>query len=273
MTDLDPRRYYDEFGEGEWQRLDRDPVTRMEFDQTVATLESYLPSTGRILDAGGGAGRYARWLGARGYTVDLVDGSRTQVRLAADHAPAVASDGQVTFQQGDIRSLPHSTATFDAVCCLGGPISHVIDPGERATAFEELRRVAMPDAPVFISVIGRLAMIRDIIEFSLETNHRLLEPILADGDYTAKRVATLGDGDGWAACHGFRADEFETALQDAGFTVERLIGLENVAFRAKDELSTADADAVESVRTVVQSLREDCTAVDISEHMLAVCRA
>ncbi|UPW00681.1 class I SAM-dependent methyltransferase [Halorussus gelatinilyticus] len=288
-ADLDPERYYDEFGEGEWERLDRDPVTRMEFENTTDYLAEYLPEAEaraaeaarddaadadpvRVLDAGGAAGRYACWLAERGYDVTLVDLSAAQVELAREKAAERGVAERVTAERGDVRDLRFADDAFDAVCCLGGPLSHVVDDDERATAMAELRRVAVPGAPVFVSVIGRFAMLRDILKFTLDDSHGLLAPVAADGDYTAERVAQLADGEGWAECHGFRADEFERELEAAGFVVEKLVGLENVAARMKRELADADDEAVESVREVVRMLREDRTAADCSEHMLAVCR-
>ena len=275
MADLDPQRYYDEFAEGEWERLDRDPVTRMEFDNTVDYLAENLPDSGRILDAGGGAGRYTVWLAERGddYEVEHLDLSTEQVRIAREKASERGVGERVACRQGDLRDLPFADDEFDAVCCLGGPLSHVVDEAERERAMTELRRVADPGAPVFVSVIGRLAMLRDVLKFCLADEHELLAPIAADGDYTAERVVEYADGEGWAECHGFRAEEFEEELEGAGFEVETLVGLENVANRMKLELEDADEAAVESVREVVEMLREDRTAVDWSEHMLAVCRA
>ncbi|WP_276301692.1 class I SAM-dependent methyltransferase [Halorussus lipolyticus] len=283
--EMDPEEYYDEFGEREWARLDRDPVTRMEFENTTDYLAEHLPDaetgaeTPQLLDVGGAAGRYACWLAERGYDVTLVDLSAEQVELAREKATERGVAERVTAEEGDVRDLRFAADTFDAVCCLGGPLSHVVDDDERATAMAELRRVAKsgerggPGAPVFVSVIGRFAMLRDIIKFTLEDSHGLLRPIAEDGDYTAERVAERADGEGWAECHGFRADEFERELADAGFEVERLVGLENVAHRMKRELAETDDEAVESVREVVRMLREDRTGADISEHMLAVCRA
>ena len=273
MTDLDPRSYYDEFAEREWERLERDPVTRMEFENTVEYLTSYLPDSGRVLDAGAGSGRYTVWLSERGFDVDLLDLSSEQVRIAREKVAERDASDRVTLQQGDLRALPFSADSFDAVCCLGGPLSHVVDAAERATALAELRRVATPAAPVVGSVIGRFAMLRDVLTFSLDASHGLLAPIARDGDYTAERVAEHADGEGWAACHGFRAAEFEMELLVAGFDVEHLVGLENVASQMKRELSGANEAAVDDVRDVVRTLREDRTAVDVSEHMLAVCRA
>jgi SAM-dependent methyltransferase len=291
MTDdTDPQQYYDEFGEGEWERLDRDPVTRLEFENTIDYLARDLPDSGRVLDAGGGPGRYTCWLADRGYEVEHCDLSAEQVRIARERVAERGLEERASCRQADLRDLPFDDDSFDAVCCLGGPLSHVVDDDERATATAELRRVARSGvhaseasvgssgrrsdgAPVFVSVIGRLTMLRDILKFVLDDSHGLLAPIAEDGDYTAERVAEYANGEGWAECHGFRADEFEAELEAAGFAVETLVGLENVASRMKPELSEADDEALADVREVVRTLREDRTAVDFSEHMLAVCRA
>lgn len=284
MSDMDPESYYDELAEGEWERLDRDPVTRMEFANTTAYLARDLPESDRersdadgrasshVLDVGGAAGRYTVWLAERGHDVSLVDLSATQVALARENATERGLADHVTAEQGDMRALPFADDTFDAVCCLGGPLSHVVDADERACAMAELRRVARTDAPVFVSVIGRLAALQDIIKFNLDGSHGLLGPIAETGDYTADLVAERGDGEGWAECHFFRAAEFEAELEQAGFAVEQLVGLEGVAARMKHELSGADGEAIEDVREVVRTLREDPVAVDFSEHILAVCR-
>ncbi|WP_158056283.1 class I SAM-dependent methyltransferase [Halorussus halophilus] len=275
MADLDPQQYYDAFADGEWERLERDPVTRLEFENTIDYLAENLPDSGRILDAGGGPGRYSVWLAEQGaeYEVEHLDLSAEQVRIAREKISERGVESQVNCQQGDLRTLPFEDGKFDAVCCLGGPLSHIVDESEREQAMAELRRVAKSGAPVFVSVIGRFVMLRDILKFTLDSSHGLLSPIAADGDYTAERVEKFAGGDGWAQCHGFRAAEFERELEEAGFEVETLVGLENVASRMKHELEDADEEALESVQEVVEMLREDRTAVDFSEHMLAVCRA
>jgi hypothetical protein len=44
---MDPEAYYDEFGEGEWDRLAADPVGRLEYENTVAALDAHLPEVRR----------------------------------------------------------------------------------------------------------------------------------------------------------------------------------------------------------------------------------
>lgn len=69
------RDYYATFDQREWTRLES-PAGRLEFAVTTALLEAHLPSSGEVLDLGGGPGRYTRWLLDRGYTVTLADLSR-----------------------------------------------------------------------------------------------------------------------------------------------------------------------------------------------------
>jgi 2-polyprenyl-3-methyl-5-hydroxy-6-metoxy-1,4-benzoquinol methylase len=64
------------------------------------------------------------------------------------------------FTCGSIVDLSrYRNATYDAVVCTGGPLSHVLDPHDRQRAISELVRVAKPDAPIFVSVMGRFAVL------------------------------------------------------------------------------------------------------------------
>ncbi|PSP55435.1 class I SAM-dependent methyltransferase [Halobacteriales archaeon QS_1_67_19] len=275
-VDMDPQQFYDEHGEGEWERLNANPVARLEFENTMDYLAEHLPASDtsdpvRVLDAGGGPGRYAVCLGERSYEVEHCDLSHKQVSIAKEKVSEKDVSDFVTCQQVDVRDLPFADDAFDAVCCLGGVLSHVLDPEERLGAIRELRRVAKPDAPVFVAVIGRLSSIR----FGLKHGERigLLAHLAETGDYTENAVRELANGEGWAECHFFRADEFESELEAGGLAVETLVGLEGPASQLQDELADLDGDEMADVREMVRELREDRSVVDTSEHMLAVCRA
>ncbi|MEF8773606.1 MAG: class I SAM-dependent methyltransferase [Halobacteriales archaeon] len=260
----------DEFAEGEWERLDRDPVRRLEFRGTVDDLDEHLPAGGRVLDAGGGPGRYAIWLAGRGHEVSHCDLSGEQVRIAREKAAEHGGADAVECRQADLRALPYPDDSFDAVCSLGGALSHVLDGGERATAVDELVRVARPGAPVAVSVIGLLGAV--VYGIRHETGQAgILPELLATGDYTADLLARH-DADGWAEAHYFRVDEFESLLSSRGLSVERIIGLEGPATATRPELEGADEDARAAVRDVVESLRDDRAAAEFSEHVLAVAR-
>jgi 2-polyprenyl-3-methyl-5-hydroxy-6-metoxy-1,4-benzoquinol methylase len=103
ITDMDPQEYYNAFADGEWDRLETNPVTRLEFETTTEWLERWLPESGHVLDAGGGAGRYSVWLAERGYNVTLVDLSHEQVRIAREKTEEHGVGERITARQGDIR--------------------------------------------------------------------------------------------------------------------------------------------------------------------------
>lgn len=271
---MDPEDHYDESGVSEWERLEREPVSKLEHENTLDVLETHLPEGGQVLDAGGGPGRYSIWLAERGFEVEHVDLSAVQVRLAREKAREYGVADRIVCRKGDIRELPYGDDRFDAVCCLGGPLSHVVDADERAAAVAEFARVAGPGAVVFVSVMGRLAALREAIKAGVEQRWLLeaLPELARTGDYT-ERLAERYDGEGWAECHWFRADEFERLLAEGGLDVVELVGLEGPASALQRELEGLSDDAMEPLRETVRTLRTDRSVVDASNHMLAVCRA
>ena len=74
------RSYYDASPEREWERLERH---RIEFAISLRTLLEHLPpAPARILDIGGGPGRYALALAQLGYHVTLLDLSQSNLAFA-----------------------------------------------------------------------------------------------------------------------------------------------------------------------------------------------
>lgn len=270
-----PPRFYDELGEEEWERLDAGPKARLEFENTLAYLEDHLPQTGHVLDIGGAAGRYAVWLAERGYTVTLADVSRGQLEIAREKLTDRGLDEYVHVHAGDLRALPYPTATFDAVCCLGGPLSHVVDPEDRDRAAAELRRAARSTAPVFVSVMGFIAVLQRLVQAAPEFEQGVTQlPLLLETQtYDASLLDRAGVEDPtFVACHFFRAAELRTLLEDHGLVVEALVGLEGIASNFESALEGASPGAVSMIEQVVrdQAVREDPTVADISNHILAV---
>ena len=273
----DPETYYDDHDEAEWERLTATLHGRLEWEGTVEQLESALPDSGRVLDVGGGAGRYAVWLADRGYDVTLVDPSEGQRELAREKVAEQGHGERVTVRAGDVRDLAFDRNGFDATLCLGDPLSHVLDADERAAAAWELRRVTEPGGPVVASVMGRLNwMVLYLVSGTSHLAHA--DELAATGDYDRSFVDRLGYDSAFTETHFFRADEFETLLADVGFDVERLIGLEGLASvlsagHLRDRTDDLDDEQLAGVRALVDELRGDRSVVDLSAHMLAVCRA
>ena len=269
---LDPERYYDEYGHDEWERLQATRKAQFEFENTIDYLRANLPDGGHVLDAGGGAGRYTAWLAERGFEVTLTDVSAEQRQIAHKKIEERNLTDYVTIEAGDIRSLAYPDEMYDAILCCGGPLSHVVDTEERATALQELYRVAIPDAPVFISVMGRLAVLQSITKGAPHL-YSLLPHLAETGDWSREVAEDSLAEPEFVECHFFRADELERDLIREGFDVVTVAGLEGVASNFDYEVEEATDDQQESLAEVVRETREDRGVADLSNHILAVCRA
>jgi SAM-dependent methyltransferase len=222
-----------------------------------------------ILDAGGGPGRYTIELARRGYQVVLLDFTPANLELARRQIKRIPERANVkALVEGSVTDLSQfGDQTFDAVICTGGPLSHVVDAGQRKQAIAELVRVAKPGAPVFVSVMSRLSVL--MIELmigqdELEMPH--FQPMRDTGDYFG--------GSGFTACHFFLPEELQAAMCEQPVTVLEMVGLEGISSHHRKELNRVAKDA-NRWKIWLETHYATCThpaIVGISEHMLIVCR-
>ena len=274
FDEMDPQVYYDEEGIGEWKRSAGEWFTsELIVEGTCEYLDEAFPAGGRVLDAGGGPGRYSIWLAEQGYDPVLLDISGRQVAIGREKMAERGVDDEIGVSQGDVRALPHPDGAFDGACCLGGALSHVIDADERLDALRELRRVVGDGAPVVVSVLGRIANLRTIATENLDEYHEMLIEEARTGDYTRELArAVLGEPD-WAECHYYRRAELEDDLRAVGFEVERVAGLEGLFSLFDDQVDDASEATRERLKEFAAEFREDPTVADVSGHILAVARA
>jgi SAM-dependent methyltransferase len=263
------KKYYAGCVRKEWNRLFRNAYNRLEFETTMHFLEKYLPKRGKILDAGGGPGRYTIELARRGYDVVLLDivpenleFARRQIRRAG------AQDRVERVVEGSIVDLSmFADASFDAVICLGGPLSHVLDRRNRGKAIRELIRVTRKGAPLFVSVMSRLGvLIVELTQYPHEFGMRFFKPFRNTGD--------LSGTSGFTACHFFLPEELEQDFHSKGVKVLELAGLEGLGSHHPREINKLARNR-ERWRIWMETHYRTCThpsAVGISEHMLIVGR-
>jgi SAM-dependent methyltransferase len=274
--EADPKQFYDDYGAAEWDRLSTGIDGDLEFEFTTDELVARLPPEGHVLDAGGGAGRYAVWLAERGYDVTLVDVSSGQLTVADEKRDEYAVDDRLSMSQQSITDLGFDPDTFDATLCLGGPLSHLLDVNDRERAVRELGRVTRPGAPVFVSVMGLLGF----IQLKLLTGHNVgaLPDLLVDGNYDDDLLAPLGYENEFTATHFFRRRELVALLEDRGIDVSGVTGLEGLGSfyhdaTTRDRIADLDQTERDAIIEVLDDLRTDPAVTDLSVHMLAIGRA
>lgn len=148
--------YYNECAEKEFLRTHKDAAHLLEFQTTEHIYKKYLKKGMKILDAGGGPGRYTINLAKQGYYMTLLDISDKELELARKKIKQYRVDKFVdSVDLGSITELPYKDNSFDMVLCIGGPLSHLRTEADRKKAIKELVRVAKPGTPIFISVMAR----------------------------------------------------------------------------------------------------------------------
>lgn len=261
---------YNKNTEREWQRLIKDPYHSLEFLVTMHYLRKYLPPNGKILDAGGGPGRYSLELCRAGYEVVLLDISSGLIATAKDEfqsEPEAVQNRLLEFVVGDIQDLSRFEVDhFDAVLCLGGPLTHISDAAGRLKAMSELTRVAKPGAVVCVSVMGLLAVLRTIlVKFSDELVDPSFQALVQQGNTTGT-TGTI-----W---HFFRADGLRQLAESCGLTTIEMAGCQGLSTSLVEATNLLGQDKTKWKRwtDLVLETSAEPAVVDMAEHILYIGR-
>ena len=272
MTKDDVRAYYAVFAEREWQRLANADDGAVEFALTCAMLERYLPSAGRILDIGGGAGRYAIWLAERGYQVVLADLSPNLLELAqARIKEANAAEQVEAIVEADACDLSRwLDNSFDAVVCLG-PFYHLPDSKDRERAARELVRVLRFGGTAFIALMPRLALLRRVLARPDERKN------LADAAWTA-RLMEHGIFENTAAgkftyAYGANTTEIEPFFRQYGLEQMRLLSAEGITDgiqKTVSEVLATESETRQEIFNLLVETADDPTILGAANHLLYI---
>jgi len=276
-------QYYSKIGMKEWKRLVRDTYHRLEFDTTMHFLRKYLPTNGLVLDAGGGPGRYTIGLAKMGYDVVLLDLTPELLEIAKKQIKRAKVEDRVKqVLQGSIDNLSmFNDNTFDAVLCLGGALSHIINRKQREKAIDELIRVAKKEALTFVSVIGRFAtLICALIYWPEEMeNDGLYQKICDTGDYYGGRgIYTrwyTGKKRSFAPCHFYLREELEGSFRKRNVEILEMVGLEGLATLHQKETNRLFKKYPKAWKNWQEIHLKTCThssVVDVSQHFMIICK-
>ena len=237
----------------------------LEYERTRLLLSRLLPPPpARILDVGGGTGRYAAWLADLGYQVALVD----VVPLHIEQAKARAASGH-SFEAavGDACALDFADSSFDAVIALG-PFYHLPDRGDRMRAWLETVRVVRPGGIVVAAAISRLASLLDgahrgITDPAFWT---IVERDLRDGQHLPSN-----DGLYFTTAFFHTPEELLTEATDAGLTCAGLFAIEG-PFWMLDDLDACHAspERWRVLMDAIERIESEASAMVASSHILLV---
>jgi ubiquinone/menaquinone biosynthesis C-methylase UbiE len=264
------RKLYSADADNEWIRLAKDPFHRLEFNTTLAFLKKYLPKKGLVLDAGGGPGRYTIELAKLGYEVVLFDLVEEHLELAKKKIKKAGVANKVkAIISGSITDLSgFANNSFDAVLCLGGPLSHIHPEANRQKAVFELIRVAKKGAPIFSSVMSKYGVLLATptgwpkeVELKKEFNK-----LVSEGDDYRWR------GSGY--CHFFTASELALMFLKGKTKVITKVGLEglNTNKETSNQFAKKFPKAWKNWTEINMRICTDPFVVDASGHMMIIAK-
>ena len=264
MLDGDIEAYYDR-GDEEDRLSTGDGL--LEYARTQVLLGRFLPPPpARILDVGGGPGRYAVWLASEGYEVILID----PVPLHVAQARARADRHPFQAQLGDARALDFANDTFDAVVLLG-PLYHLTERDERVGALREAMRVVRPAGVVVAAGISRFA--------SLIVG--VCQDLIADPDYVAIAEVDIRAGQHRATPGGryfttaffHHPDELREEASEAGLTDVEILAVEGPWCELPDLRERhADPARWDSLLHAIELVEREPSLLGASSHIVAVGR-
>lgn len=265
MTDL---RNYAKHAELEWERLSGG-AGALEFAVTKALIERHLPGSGRVLDIGGGPGRYSQWLAERGFRVTLADAVPELLDIARERVSGI--DEIVTADARDLSRWPDDS--FDAVLCLG-PLYHLTDAADRRRAISEVIRVLRPGGPAAFALITTYSHLRRFIsrpeDHAEFADPEFLRRIMEEGIY---QRAARGTFNGYAVAPADAAKEFDgSGLQM--LTLAAIQGFLSDPYPGNnlEQLRATQPAAYERIFAVLLDSTTDPTLLGAATHLLYIGR-
>lgn len=114
-----------------------------EFERIKSLIEKYTPSSpSKIVDVGGGTGKYSEWLAKKGHQVYLVEPISKHLRIAQNRANKLKN--KFSVHRGESRKLEFPNNFADLII-LHGPLYHLQKKEDRDLTISEAKRILKND--------------------------------------------------------------------------------------------------------------------------------
>lgn len=258
--------FYDKDPTIEWKRLENNKI---EFDMTMKHLKNYLEPASKILDVGGGPGRYAIALSEAAHDVTLVDLSSKNLVLAkqkADENGILIND----YVHSNVLNLSENIEeTFDAVLCFG-PLYHLVTEEDREKAITECLKRLKPGGFLFTAFISAYAPINDCVTYYPEGiigYKKHLIQYLKDGVNIVSQ-----ENPGFTTAYFIDPMAIQPLMEKFDLETLAITGLEGLFAQSKDSITALSEEAYEEWLDLNFRIASNPMTWAGTEHMLHVGR-
>lgn len=185
------------------------------YDVLMEKLLGPILNSGRplkILDAGGGTGKWAIYFAKKGHSVTLMDVAEPMLKVAKEAAEQEGLGSSIIIEKGDIVNLAYEDESFDFVFSDRNPISHCGRKEDSYKSVQELYRVLKPGGTILGCVLNRL---RKVAQMSMELDLDRALKLVAEGDLKRSENEYT---------HYYLLDELKDVLESKGFNEVKICG-------------------------------------------------
>ncbi len=221
------------------------------------TIKPYLPhdKEARILDAGGGTGKWTIPIVEMGYCVSLSDVSKRMLEIAKQKLAKENLLDRVEIVIADVTKMDmFKDATFDFVLCEGDPLSYCTDP---LKGIGELVRVAKRGSFIMASVDNLYSRVMwSIRQGQLDQATKALESQWVAHEFPV---------------YFFKPGELAQRFQEAGCKVENMVG-KNIFSRGLGEDQLSETKTFTKVLKLELEYCEDPYFLGMAGHIAVICK-
>jgi len=263
------QEFYDKNVQNEWERLDRH---RTEFEVTMKALKEFLPpSPCRVLDVGGGPGRYSIALAKSGYTVTLFDLSKGCLDFAERKSSELGVELPGTVKGNSLDLGKFADEAFDVVLLME-PLYHLLKENERQQAVSESKRVLISGGIAFATTITRYAPIRWCAKNEPEWFDRYGRQILENGIWLGPESSPSTSRVGFTTSYFALPSELVPLMESQGFETLDLISCEGAISLIEEKINELKGKSFDEWVDLNYKLGRDPIFHGSAEHLLYVGR-
>lgn len=151
-----PRSRYDNYGDREWTRLEKDGHGELLYQVHLDILKRYIKQTDKVLEIGAGSGRYTKDIVAMCTELTVADISSHQIEFNKSKMRELSLIDKIkAYHVLDVIDMSiFEDSSFDCVVCIGGVINYLLD--KEKDGIQEMLRVLKPDG---ILIVGAMSFI------------------------------------------------------------------------------------------------------------------
>lgn len=255
------REYYDSDVQKEWDRLEKHPF---EFRITTDMMDRYIKPGDRILDIGGGPGRYSIYYAKKGCDVTLIDLSPENVKFALNKSKEM--NVHMKAISGDAREVDKLVeGKFDHIFVMG-PMYHLLDESDRIKAINAATSLLKDRGILYVSFIfmfsGMIYGMKFMPEFILmEPEQVFIDAVLKDECYS---------GDAFTKAFFIKKKDIIPFFDKFPLKKLHLFGQESILSPFETNLLNQSQEVIEKWIEIAEQLCERDDLLSYSEHVMYI---